>query len=131
MYFISHPHHFIDFPRQRPFSHDDEYSHRPRNEASKKQSYGKRVKEVEGGLSPHWTLVMNTALGIANQFQKVLRTLSTTISKRTQEPYSEVIAHLSLRTRLRFSLLQTCLIAVRGNRRKIAISSLVNTELVT
>lgn len=56
MYFISHPHHFIDFPRQRPFSHDDEYSHRPRNEASKKQSYGKRVKEVEGGLSPHWTV---------------------------------------------------------------------------
>ena len=87
-----------------------------RNEASKKQSYGKRVREVEGGaFSP---LVMNTAGEIANEFQKVLQKLSSTISKRTQGPYSEVMAHL--RTRLRFSLLRSCLIALLGNRRKIA-----------
>ena len=98
-----------------------------RNEASKKQSYGKHVREVEGGaFSP---LVMNTAGGIANEFQKVLRKLSTAISKRTQEPYSEVMAHL--KTRLRFSLLRSCLIALRGNRRKIAITSLANTDMLT
>ena len=98
-----------------------------RNEASKKQSYGKRVREVEGGaFSP---LVMNTAGWIADEFQKVLQKLSSTISKRTQEPYSEVMAHL--RTRLRFSLLRSCLIALRGNRRKIAITSFFNTELMT
>ncbi len=93
-----------------------------RNEASKKQSYGKRVREVEGGaFSP---LVMNTAGGIANEFEKVLKTLSHRISTRTGEPYNEVMAHL--RTRLRFSLLRSCLIALRGNRRKIPIT---NTEL--
>ena len=97
------------------------------NEASKKVSYGQRVREVEGGaFSP---LVMNTAGGIANEFQRVLKNLSFKISKRTEEPYCEVMAHL--RTRLRFSLLRACLIALRGNRRKIAVSSLANTELIT
>ena len=34
-------------------------------------------------------------------------------------------------TRLRFSLLRSCLIALRGKRRKTAIPSLFNTELMT
>ena len=97
-----------------------------RNENLKKLSYGRRVREIEGGaFSP---LVMNTAGGIATEFVKVIRTLSQRISTRTQEPYSEVVAHL--RTRLRFALLRSCLVALRGNRRKIVTSSLADAELV-
>ena len=97
-----------------------------RNESAKKQAYGKRVKEVEGGtFSP---LVMNTGGGIGTEFKKVLQTLAHKISARTMEPYAEVAAHL--RTRLRFSLLRSCLIALRGNRRKIVTTSLFQTELV-
>ena len=97
-----------------------------RNENLKKLSYGKRVREVEGGaFSP---LVMNTAGGIGTEFVKVLQTLSHRISTRTKEPYSEVISHL--RTRLRFALLRSCLIALRGNRRKIVATSLADAELV-
>ena len=97
-----------------------------RNENLKKLSYGKRVREVEGGaFSP---LVMNTAGGIGTEFVKVLQTLSHRISTRTKEPYSEVISHL--RTRLRFALLRSCLIALRGNRRKIVAASLADAELV-
>ena len=70
-------------------------------------------------------MVLNTADGIANDFHKVLNTLSSRIYKRTKEPYPEVMAHL----RTRFSLLRVCLIALRGNRRKIAITSPTNTEL--
>ena len=97
-----------------------------RNESSKKLSYGRRVREIEGGaFSP---LVMNTAGGIGVEFHKVLKKLSSRICGRTKEPYPEVMAHL--RARLRFSLLRTCLIALRGNRRRIAITNLADTELV-
>ena len=66
--------------------------------------------------------------GIGTEFVKVLQTLSHRISTRTKEPYSEVISHL--RTRLRFALLRSCLIALRGNRRKIVATSLADAELV-
>ena len=89
-------------------------------------SFGGTDREIEGGaFSP---LVMNTAGGIATEFVKVVRTLSQRISTRTHEPYSEVVAHL--RTRLRFALLQSCLVALRGNRRKIVASSLADAELL-
>eukprot|EP00116_Pleurobrachia_bachei_P017383 sb/3477645/ len=93
------------------------------------QTAARLVVEVEGGQGAFSPLVMNTVGGIANEFQKVLKTLSHRISTRTGEPYCEVMAHL--RTRLRFSLLRACLIALRGNRRKIPITSLTNTELIT
>ena len=55
-----------------------------RNESSKKRSYGRRVKEVEGGaFSP---LVMSSGGGIGPEFKTVLQTLGYKISARTMEP---------------------------------------------
>ena len=77
-------------------------------EAGKKQAYGQRVREVEGGtFTP---LVMSTFGGMGDEFEKFLKKLSKRVSDKTKEPYAEVISHF--RTRLRFGLLRACLIAL-------------------
>ena len=83
---------------------------------------------MEGECEKISPLEMNTAGGIATEFLKVIQTLLHRISEKTQEPYSEVMAHI--RTRLRFAVLRSCLIALRGNRRKVVAKNLADTELV-
>ena len=85
------------------------------NEAAKNQAYGRRVREVEGGsFTP---LVMSTSGGMAKEFEKTLRRMASRVAMRAEEKYSQVINHL--RTRLRFALLRACLIALRGERKRI------------
>ena len=85
------------------------------HEAAKKRSYGRRVIEVEHGtFSP---LVMSTFGGYGTEMDKVLKATSSLIANRTGEHYAEIISHL--RMRLRFSLLRSVLISIRGTRRRV------------
>ena len=94
-------------------------------EAAKRQAYGQRVREVEGGtFTP---LVMSTSGGVGREFDKMIRKVAGRVVKKTEEQYSEIVSHL--RTRLRFVLLRACLLAIRGDRRKIyPVPVVVNFE---
>ena len=94
------------------------------HEAAKKRSYGRRIIEVEHGtFSP---MVMSTSGGCGPEMVRVLQSVSSLISKRTGEVYAEVMAHLRLR--LRFSLLRSVLISLRGTRRTVPTSSLAKID---
>ena len=73
------------------------------------------MREVEGGsFTP---LVMSTSGGMGKEFEKTLRRMASRVALRAEEKYAQVINHL--RTRLRYALLRACLIALRGERKRI------------
>ena len=84
-----------------------------------------RLRPHEGGtFTP---LVMSTSGGVGREFDKMIRKVAGRVVKKTEEQYSEIVSHL--RTRLRFVLLRACLLAIRGDRRKIyAVPVVVNFE---
>ena len=61
-------------------------------------------------------LVFSTSGGMAPECTTFHKRLAVLISLKTKEEYSQVMNHL--RTRLRFSLLRSTLVAVRGVRGK-------------
>ena len=85
-----------------------------RHEKGKMRDYNSRVLTVEkGSFTP---LVYTTFGGCAPQAVNYHKRLAELISKKRNEEYHYVINHI--RTRLRFSLLRSVLIAVRGERGK-------------
>ena len=84
------------------------------HEKEKMRKYNSRVLTVEkGSFTP---LVYTTFGGWAPQAVKYHKRLAELISKKQNEDYHQVINHI--RTRVRFSLLRSVLIAVRGERGK-------------
>ena len=82
------------------------------NEAEKKIKYGERVRNVEkASFTP---LVFTTTGGMGPECTRMNKRLAELICNKTNEKYSHVVRHL--RTRLRFALLRTSLIAIRGFR---------------
>ena len=78
------------------------------------RKYNSRVLTVEkGSFTP---LVYTTFGGWAPQATKYHKRLAELISRKRNEEYHQVIAHI--RTRVRFSLLRSVLVAVRGERGK-------------
>ena len=61
-------------------------------------------------------LVFITSVGMAPECARYHKKIAELISNKTKEEYSKVINHL--RTRIRFILLKSTLIAVRGERGK-------------
>ena len=61
-------------------------------------------------------LVFRTTGGMADEATKFYKHLAGKISRKSGQEYSVVICFL--RTRLRFELLKTCLISMRGYRGK-------------
>ena len=57
----------------------------------------------------------------------MVKQMANMISQKTKEEYSQVMSHL--RTRIRFSLLRSTLIAVRGERGKCRKPKVDVTEL--
>ncbi len=86
-----------------------------RNEKEKRALYQERVLETEkGSFEP---LVFLTTGGTGPSCTRVIKQIAGKISERRGEEYSHVMGFV--RTRLRFSLLRSVLIAVRGVRGKV------------
>ena len=84
------------------------------HEREKKRVYNDRVLQVEkGSFSP---LIFSTTGGMGPEATKYHKRVAELISTKRGEMYSDVVNHI--RTRIRFSLLKSVLIAVRGERGK-------------
>ena len=82
------------------------------HEKERKRSYNERVIQIEKGtFTP---IVMSTSGGMGNEANRHHKRIATLISIKRKEEYSDVMNYI--RTRLRFSLLKSTLIAVRGVR---------------
>ena len=83
-------------------------------ESEKESFYGERVRQVEkGSFDP---LVFSTTGGMGPLASQFLKRLAHLIADKRNEQYADVTGFL--RTKLRFSLLRSVLIAVRGERGK-------------
>ena len=82
------------------------------HEREKKRVYNDRVLQVEkGSFSP---LIFSTTGGMGPEATRYHKRVVELISSKRGEKYSDVVNHI--RTRIRFSLLKSVLIAVRGER---------------
>ena len=84
------------------------------NELEKKRLYNDRVLQVE--KASFVPLVFTTYGGFGPECTKLNKRLAELIAAKRNESYPLVIKHI--RTRLRFSLLRSTLIAIRGIRGK-------------
>ena len=74
--------------------------------------YNDRILQVEkGSFSP---LIFTTTGGMGPEATRYHKKVAELISVKKGEQYSDVVNHL--RTRIRFSLLKSVLVAVRGER---------------
>ena len=81
-------------------------------EREKKRSYNDRVLQVEkGSFSP---LIFSTTGGMGPECTRFHKRVAELIAAKRGEEYSDVMNHI--RTKLRFSLLKSILVAVRGVR---------------
>jgi hypothetical protein len=84
------------------------------HESQKKSAYNNRIIQVErASFTP---LVFSTSGGMALECTKYHKQIAQQIALKTKEEYSQVMNHL--RTRLRYTLLKSTLIAIRGERGK-------------
>ena len=82
------------------------------HEQEKKRSYNARVLEVEKGtFTP---VVFSTTGGMGNEAGKLLKKLAQRIEMTKGQRYSDAVSFM--RRRLRFELLKTTCIAIRGDR---------------
>ena len=82
------------------------------HEHEKMRKYASRIMTVEkGSFTP---LIYSTFGGWGPQATAYLKRLSSLIANRRNEDYHHVVNHI--RTRVRFSLLKSVLVAVRGER---------------
>ena len=85
------------------------------HEREKKYKYNARVLQVEkASFTP---LVFSTTGGMGGEADKFFKHFAQKISSKSGQRYSDVIAFI--RRRLRFDLLKTCLISLRGYRGKV------------
>ena len=82
------------------------------HERSKKNEYNARVIQVEkASFTP---LVFSTFGGMGDEATKFYKRLADKVSRKTGQQYADTIT--VIRRRLRFDLLRTCLISIRGYR---------------
>ena len=84
------------------------------HEKEKKQGYKERVIQMEKGtFTP---IVMSTSGGVGHEADRHHKRIASLIVEKRRESYADVLSYI--RTRLRFRLLKSVLIAIRGVRRK-------------
>ena len=83
-------------------------------ESSKKNEYNDRILNIE--KASFVPLAFSTTGGCGKEATKLIKHLSNKIANKRQELYSQVVSFI--RTKLRFSLLKSTLIAIRGVRGK-------------
>ena len=84
------------------------------HENAKKRAYNQRVIQVE--RATFTPLIFSTSGGMALECTKYHKRVAELVANKTKEEYSKVVSHM--RTRLRFTLLKSTLIALRGVRGK-------------
>ena len=82
------------------------------HENEKKRAYLDRVINIE--KATFVPVVLTTSGGYAPEAQNLVKRMAVMISTKKKEAYSDVMRHL--RTKIRFRLLKTTLIAIRGYR---------------
>ena len=87
------------------------YTH---HEELKKKAYNARVIQVEKGVFTPF--VFSTSGGMGEEAQKLTKRLAEKYALKSGQKYSETISFI--RKRLRFDLLKTTIIALRGYRGK-------------
>ena len=76
--------------------------------------YNHRILNVEkGSFSP---IIFSTTGGMGPESTKYHKRIAELLSRKRGEEYSDVVNFV--RTRIRFSLLKSILVAIRGERRK-------------
>ena len=88
-----------------------------KNEKEKMRAYNDRVLQVE--KASFVPLVHTTSGGMSPQCVKTLKRIAELVADKRKEKYPDVINHI--RTRLRFALLKSILVAVRGARGKTSL----------
>ena len=84
------------------------------HEKEKKRSYNEQLIQIEkGSFTP---IVMSTTGGMGNEAAKHHKRIAMLISEKKNESYADVLNYV--RTRLRFCLLKSVLMAIRGVRSK-------------
>ena len=83
------------------------------HEQEKMRKYNSRVIIVGGSFTP---LIYTTFGGMGPQATKYHKRLAEKIASKRNEDYNHIINHK--RTKIRFSLLRSVLIAIRGERGK-------------
>ena len=82
------------------------------HERQKKNLYNKRIVEVEHGtFTP---IVLSTTGGMGREANKFFKKLADKLSRKSGQRYSEAMTFI--RKRVRFDLLRTTVIALRGER---------------
>ena len=82
------------------------------HETEKKRNYNARVIEIEKGtFTP---LVFSTTGGMGKEAQKLVKTLAQKMEGVNGQRYSDSVSYI--RRRIRFELLRTTVIALRGDR---------------
>ena len=87
-----------------------------KHENEKKNKYNDRILQVE--KATFTPLVFSTTGGMGNEAARFLRHLAGKISNKTGQTYNDTVAFM--RRRIRFDLLKTCVISLRGFRGKIS-----------
>ena len=82
------------------------------HEKEKKRSYNHRIMHVDkGSFTP---LIYSTTGGMGPEATRFHKRLAELISVKRGESYADVVNHI--RTKIRFSLLRSILLAIRGER---------------
>ena len=82
------------------------------HEKLKKVEYNERILQIEkGSFTP---LVFSCFGGAAPEAEKFIKNLARMISEKRDTPYSQVISFI--RRRIRFDILRSCTVALRGER---------------
>ena len=91
----------------------------------KKTEYGPRTKEVEKGTLTAAVMsktIMSTSGGMGKEMDVLVRQIATKLSVKRGERYSNTVGFV--RRRIRFDLLRTCVIALRGHEKTAAPDSI-------
>ena len=95
------------------------------NEKEKKRSYGQRIQEVEHGtFTP---LVFSVHGGMGEECKMFYKRLSSLLSEKRNEDLSSVTAWV--RTKIRFALLRSALVCVRGTRHRYYKPNLKDVDM--
>ena len=86
------------------------------HENQKKRAYNARIIQVE--KATFTPVVFSTAGGMGTEAQTLVKRLASKISRVRNQRYAETVSFI--RRRLRFDLLRTTIIAIRGHRGKVA-----------
>ena len=82
------------------------------HEKEEKKTYNHRIMHVDkGSFTP---LIFSTTGGMGPESTKYHKRLAELIARKRGEEYADVVNHI--RTRIRFSLLRSILLAIRGER---------------